>query len=383
MDIGDNMRFETWEEEAFNYLTNLYNDFFKELSLKSKECFRIDAKEIFSENVKSLTKKEENKIYEYWKKYTDDFQIDYHRYYIDRTGKFDERFIPDDLFVGYIDGYLNNRAIEPGVADKNYFDMYLKGFKMPKTYVHLINGILEDENYNIITKEKAIEILSKEKRITIKPSMASYGGKNVRILEDPTKEELEKLFDELKEDNLIFQEAVKQSKETAKLHPLSLNTIRIMTLILDGEVKVLPWCAFRMGQGKSKVDNASFGGIYCRINEDGTLSEFAYDALGNRFDKHPDGGSFSSVKFDFMDKVKDLVKEAAQRFPHFRLIGWDIAIDENDNPMIIEANLTMSGMDVIETIGGPLFGEYTDKVLEEVFLKKHKDKTSMDISQYV
>jgi len=51
--------------------------------------------------------------------------------------------------------------------------------------------------------------------------------------------------------------------------------------------------------------------------------------------------------------------------------------------MIIEANLTMSGMDVIETICGPLFGEYTEKVLDEVFLQKHKKKTSMDISQYV
>ena len=383
MDIGDNMRFETWEEEAFNYLTELYDNFFKELSEKSKECFRIDSKEIFSENVKALTPEQENKIYEYWKKYTDDFEIDYHRYYIDRTGKFDERFIPDDLFVGYIDGYLNNRAIEPGVADKNYFDLYLKGFAMPKTYVHLINGIFEDSNYNMITKEEAIDILSKEKRIVVKPSMASYGGKNVRLLENLSKKELVKFFDELKEDNLIFQEAVKQSKETAKLHPDSLNTIRIMTLILDGEVKVLPWYAFRMGQGKSKVDNASFGGVYCNVKEDGTLSSFAYDALGNKFLKHPDGGNFDEVKFDFMDKVKALVKEAAQRFPHFRLIGWDIAIDENNNPLIIEANLTMSGMDVIETIGGPLFGEYTERVLEEVFLQKHKEKTKMDISQYV
>ena len=84
-----------------------------------------------------------------------------------------------------------------------------------------------------------------------------------------------------------------------------------------------------------------------------------------------------------MDKVKKLVKDAAQRFPHFRLIGWDIAINEENEPIIIEANLTMSGMDVIETICGPLFGDYTEKVLEEVFLKEHKKKKSMDISQYV
>ena len=155
-----------------------------------------------------------------------------------------------------------------------------------------------------------------------------------------------------------------------------------MTLLLDNEIKVLP-SAFRMGVGNSKVDNASFGGIYCRINEDGTLSDFAYDALGKRFDTHPNGGNFGQVKFNFMPKVFDMVKQAAQRFPHFRLIGWDIAIDENDEPVIIEANLTMSGLDVIETICGPLFGEYTDKILKEVFIDKHEEKQSMDITQYV
>ena len=376
------MRFEKWEEEAFNYLTNLYDNFFKELSERCKECFRIDSKELFSEDVKELTPDEEQKIYDFWKKYTDDFDIAYHKYYIDRTGKFDEKFIPDDLFVGYIDGYLNNRAIEPGIADKNYFDLYLKGFKLPETYLHLINGVFEDKNYNIITKEEAINILLKHKNITVKPSMASFGGKDVKFFDNPSEEEIINYLDNLESDNLIFQETIKQSKETAKLHPNSLNTIRIMTLILDNEVKILP-SAFRMGVGKSKVDNASFGGIYCKINEDGTLSNFAYDALGKKFDIHPDGGKFSDIKFDFMDKIKELVKKAAQRFPHFRLIGWDIAINENNEPVIIEANLTMSGMDVIETICGPLFGEYTEKVLNEVFLEKHRKKTSMDISQYV
>lgn len=376
------MRFEKWEEEAFNYLTKLYNNFFEELSKKCKECFRIDAKELFSKDVKELTAEEEEKIYNYWKKYTNDFQIDYHKYYIDRTGKFDEKFIPDDLFVAYIDGYLNNRAIEPGIADKNYFDLYLKGFKLPETYVHLINGIFEDNNYNIITKEQAKNILYQKKKIVVKPSMASYGGRDVVILENCTKEEIDYFMDNLNSDNLIFQEAINQSLETGKLHTKSLNTIRIMTLILNDEVKILP-SAFRMGVGDSKVDNASFGGIYCKINEDGTLSNFAYDALGKKFEKHPDGGEFTSVHFDFMDDVKKMVIEAAQRFPHFRLIGWDIAINNKNEPVIIEANLTMSGMDVIETICGPLFGEYTDQVLEEVFLKKHNKKTSMDISQYV
>ena len=49
------MRFETWEEEAFNYLTELYESFFKELSTRCMECFRIDSKEIFNDNVKELS----------------------------------------------------------------------------------------------------------------------------------------------------------------------------------------------------------------------------------------------------------------------------------------------------------------------------------------
>ena len=79
----------------------------------------------------------------------------------------------------------------------------------------------------------------------------------------------------------------------------------------------------------------------------------------------------------------ELVKLGAMRLPHFRLIGWDVAIDSNNEPLIIEANLTMSGLDVIETINGPLFGEYTDKVLEEIFKHPKNKERSMDISQYV
>ena len=78
MDLGGiNMRFEKWEEEAFNYLTSLYENFFKELSEKCMECFRIDSKELFSENVKELTEDQENKIKDYWKKYTKDVPLSF------------------------------------------------------------------------------------------------------------------------------------------------------------------------------------------------------------------------------------------------------------------------------------------------------------------
>lgn len=371
-----------WEKEAYEELKKMYTEFFMRLSELGMHCFRIDSKELFCKNVKELSDSQKEEIQNFWNKYIDDLDLNYHAYYIDRFGQFDVRFIPDDIFAGYIDGYLNNRTIEAGVSDKNYLDLYLAGFKMPRTILHYINGYFEDSSYSLIDKDSAIKKLVNEKKFIVKPSMASYGGEGVKIFVNATFEELEKYIDELDIKNLIFQEVVEQHEMTGMLHPQSLNTIRVMTLLID-DVKVLH-SAFRMGVGNTNVDNASKGGIYCSINNDGRLSDFAYDAKGNLYNEHPDGGSFSQVQFEFMEKINSMVKKAALRFPHFRLIGWDVAVGKDSEPIIIEANLTMSGMDVIETICGPLFGEYTEQVLEEIFLKKKKASAlSMDILQYL
>jgi len=370
------------ESKARKKVLSLYNNFYSTLAHLSKLSYRYDARKFYLKKDDVLTKEQENQIKKYWNQYTKDFDISFHKYYIKRTGKFDVRFIPDDIFAGYIDPYLNNREIENGIADKNYFDMYLKGFKMPQTYIRLINGQYLDADYKLISKERAIKVLSNNSTFIVKPSMVSYGGKDVKVFENSTTKEIREYLDNINTDNLIFQEVIKQSEQTAKLHPESVNTIRIMTLIINGEVKTLD-ASFRIGVGSSRVDNASSGGIYCGINDDNTLTKFGYDAFGKKFKKHPDGGKFSELNFSFMNKVRKLVQEAAQRFPHFRLIGWDIAIDEHNNPVIIEANITMSGLDVIQTIIGPVFKEYTEEILEEVFKNPKKKKPCIDVNQFI
>jgi hypothetical protein len=365
-----------------DHLRKLYGNFYKELSLMSKKSYRADQKTFLLRKEDTLTKTQRCHIKDFWLKYTKDFDIGYHAYYINRTNNFDVRYIPDDIFAGYIDGFLNNREIENGIADKNYFDMYLKGFNLPETYVHLINGQYLDKDYNLITMEKATQILSDNGSFISKPSMNSYGGKNVMIYEGMKEEQVQTYLKKNENGNIIFQEVLKQSNATAFLHKESVNTIRIMTLLINGEIKTLH-SSFRIGVGNSRIDNASAGGIYCAINDDGSLSEYAYDAIGNKFEKHPGGGEFSECRIPCMDKVRELVKKAAERFPHFRLIGWDIAINGENEPVIIEANLTMSGLDVVQTICGPVFKEYTEAVLDEVFKKEKRNDFFFDFEQYI
>ena len=61
----------------------------------------------------------------------------------------------------------------------------------------------------------------------------------------------------------------------------------------------------------------------------------------------------------------------SQNFPHFRLISWDIALDKNNNPIIIEANLKYGEIDFHQLNNGPLFGDDTKEILNEVFVHKH------------
>jgi D-alanine-D-alanine ligase-like ATP-grasp enzyme len=52
---------------------------------------------------------------------------------------------------------------------------------------------------------------------------------------------------------------------------------------------------------------------------------------------------------------------------HFKLIGWDMAVDENNEPVFIEYN-TFPGAN--QLTNGPAFGDLTEKVLEEYFINR-------------
>ena len=65
-----------------------------------------------------------------------------------------------------------------------------------------------------------------------------------------------------------------------------------------------------------------------------------------------------------------MIKNIATKVPHFRLVSWDIAIDSVGQPVFIEMNPAYGELDFHQLNNGPIFGEDTEEVLEEVFGKK-------------
>lgn len=280
-----------------------------------------------------------------------------------------EYYIPHDLYYCKIDPYFSNIQLSRVFDNKNMYDLYFHDVPQPKTIVRIINGIIHDDNYQFINIKKAIALCESNIHIIIKPSIDSEGGSGIRFWNSKTssREDLKSIL--TGGGNYILQSVVKQCDELSKIHQHSLNTVRIITIIHNNEV--IPLSAIlRMGVGGANVDNASSGGIFCGINNDGTLKNIAYDSLGNKYAEHPQGGMLSNYTIPNFEKCVNMVKFIAPRVSHIsKLCSWDICVDNNDLPMLIEVNLSYGGVQLHQVANGPIFGDLTAEILDEVFTK--------------
>lgn len=325
----------------------------------------------YVKHMPKLTSEQKKAVRKFWKPYCR-VSTDWARYYLFLTGKFDPRFIPSDLQHTNIDQHFNERKLGYGFNDKNYYSLIFPGIKQPKTVVRKIGGVLFDEEYHLIDFEKAKLLLAARPEVIVKPSQNSGGGRDIHFYDTHADAgELERVLLDKNERNIIVQDILNQHPEMAKMHPQSLNTIRVYTIMINNVVYPLS-ASFKMGANESRIDNVTRNsGIITGIKKDGTVMEHAYFDLfsGKTTDRHPQGMLLSEIKVPVFDKIIDTSKRAAQYTGNFKLVGWDFSVDEKENVVLIEANMRKGDIGPIQCLHGPFFGELTEKVLDEVFCK--------------
>lgn len=315
------------------------------------------------------TKEQKQELKTLWGKHKPNLK--YVSLYNYKQDKFDARYIPDDIYYTKIDPYFNDGISCSSLDDKNFYNLYFPDIKQPKTIARKNGNIYLDERYDIIDIETVVRLCITQQRVVIKKSTLSDGGKNIVFWSVSDGEE--KLRSALSAvDNFVVQEIVAQHNSIGKIHPSSLNSIRILTLTLENEVKVLSTIV-RMGANGSNVDNGHSGGIFCGVDNDGRFKNVAYTYMdGQRFDDvHPTTHiKFTDCRIPNYPKCLELVKKLAPRLCRVsRLTSWDLTVDENENPVLIEVNLAYGGLFFHQIANGPVFGELTNRVLKEVFKK--------------
>ena len=292
-------------------------------------------------------------------------------YYSSKNGKFDPRYIPNTLYYTIIDQHFNARKLGYGFNDKNYYCKIFSNVKQPRTIVRNIGGLLFDEQYKQISATDAVKKIIAESEVIVKPSQESGSGRGIQFLKNEQISDIKNLIRSSEKDYIV-QALVKQHPALEHVHQGSLNTIRVCTLMLDDGVHVLS-AVLRMGVNKSRIDNVTAGGISAAIKFDGKLDKYAYTYYtGERFDKHPQGLVFEGYEIPSYHKLIDTVKLLAQTIGNFRLVSWDMAIDEDGDVLLIEANMRKGGINLHQFDNGPLFGDLTKRVLDEVFGKKKR-----------
>ena len=139
-------------------------------------------------------------------------------------------------------------------------------------------------------------------------------------------------------DLLVLEHVLPQHPDMARLHPESVNTMRILTDRVGDEIYIA-YIVVKIGRGDGFCDNSGQGGVICRVDPDsGRIISVATDDYFNVFEKHPDTGiTFKGYQLPMHKEAIELAKEAAMVVPHVNHVGWDIAITP-DGPALIEGN---------------------------------------------
>lgn len=312
-----------------------------------------------------------SEILSFWKPYRDVSQYlpwyEFYNWCSDGKGDL-KRYIPDDIYYAEVDFFLTSPRRSYELDDKNLYDLFFHGVRMPQAIVRKCNGLLMDKDYHIITREQAIA-LCREARCGIhKPARNSEGGKGICFIDFAQADALDTLTACLDSPrDFIIQEIIQQHEVINQLYDKSVNSIRIMSIILDGEVHIVS-SVIRMGRDGSRVDNTSHGGLVCGLTSDGRLRETGFDKTGAKWTRHPQGAVFKDFQLVGYDKCVNVIRQVAGRLgTTTHLISWDFAIDRDGEPVLIEANLTFGGVNIHQMCNGPIFGDMTEEILSRIY----------------
>ena len=163
-------------------------------------------------------------------------------------------------------------------------------------------------------------------------------GRGVQKFENLNDEEKKHVYDELSKEAYLLEKYIVQHEVISKLHPYSVNTIRITTIRDNEKVNIMS-AALRMGRDKAVNDNYTTMGIVAQVDIDtGIIMSTGVDKLNHRYVKHPTTGEqIVGLKIPYWKECIEFVNELAQVVPQVRYTGWDIAITE-DGPILIEGN---------------------------------------------
>ncbi len=252
-----------------------------------------------------------------------------------------------------VDYRLNKDPRTTLFRDKNYFDIFLKHFKMPETVLRNVDGEFLTADYKLC--KDPMSVLNEYDELVFKGSMFSGQGRGVNRVK---KDDYKKMMQQYKEDYIV-QKIINQAPSLSKWNESSVNGVRILTLFWKGEIQILS-NSFKVGVPGAFCNHTGNSKLV-GINDDGTLMNRVLDH--RTLDETPDvwGIEAAGQVIEKYDEMKRLAILEHERYPHHRILGWDLTVDENGEVICLEFNADVPGVNLCEHLHGPFFAQRTKR----------------------
>ena len=286
-----------------------------------------------------------------------------HEYFYSRTGHFTKEYVPNNIYHCELVPKANVHRLQSAFGDKNMCDFLFPGENIVHSILKNMNGYYYYEG-KPVSEEEAISLCQNMGNVIIKPSRKSK-GKGILLISvkdgitNVDGKNISQLFKEYKKDFLI-QDWVRQHADMAALNPTSVNTIRVLSYRSEMEVLII-YSVVRIGRSGQVIDNQCVGGISTTISKDGKLGKYAFGGYTiDNIDKTDNGIILEGYQLPSFD----LATRLHLKLPFFNIVGWDVAIQEDGEPVLIEFN-TNPGLS--QSAFGSGMGEYTERIIRELW----------------
>lgn len=341
----------------------------RQISLEREHEKKLVLQNFSSIPLQPLSADEKAAVTRLWKPLLGNRRISFEELELFKTYRgFDARYLSHHIYLPLLARTINNYSYTKFFEHKSLLGRLSQSqIKFPRCFVRCIDGEYYDNEMRQLSKHSAISLCLKQSVLIVKDSVDSSGGKGVvKIvlsgLTDAEKElKLQEIFSQ-KVSDFVVQECVFQHPDTARFNPSSINTFRITTLYLNGRYSVLS-IIFRFGKQGMSVDNWR-GGILTGVNNDGQLHKKGFDIALNEYNSY-NGIKFSDIIIKQIPSILEAIEyEHMTNFSLCKLIGWDVCINDRNEPVVIEINSSQPGVIGEQLCTGPIFGDRTSEVIE-------------------
>lgn len=251
--------------------------------------------------------------------------------------------------AGYVDYqlfemYKMNKKERKTIVTRGINNDLMKRFNNPEYFKYFNDKALFNEKFDKYLKrdwlyltgenlEEFKKFAKGKTNIIVKPTVGSCGkGVDKIDIKDVDLEELYNKF--IVEKRCLVEEVATQCGEISRIHPTSINTVRVVTL--KGKVIV---AFLRMGNNGNVVDNFNHEGLVAPIDiKDGIIKYIAIDKAHNEYDTHPyTKEKIVGLEIPMWDKIIKLCEEASMEIPEIGYVGWDVCVGKKE-PFLIEGN---------------------------------------------